>query len=55
MSKKVCNRNRPTYDPDIGVLGHRLKIVIIDMFKEIEENVERELVCVKKKFIWKCL
>lgn len=53
MAKKVYTRNRPTYDPDIWVKLHRHKIIIIDMFMEINKNVKRELVYVKKhNFMW---
>lgn len=51
MSKKVWNRNRPTHDPDIEVMALRHKIIIIDIFMEIKENVEGELVCVNKEIL----
>lgn len=53
MAKNVCNRDRLTHGPNIWVMEHKHKIIIIDMFMEIRKNLETSLVCGKKKLCGK--
>lgn len=50
MAKKVCNRNGPTYNTDIVVTGHGHKIIIMDIFIEMEcQETEGTGLCEKRQ------